>query len=106
MREFNRMESWQVAKILVVEDEPGIAFALENDLQAEGYKIALATDGLVGSGAFGPPLRAGALRGGDAVGVTIPSWGSVRLWGGLDDHSDADCLEVLRELGELLHQPT
>jgi DNA-binding response OmpR family regulator len=40
------MESGHMAKILVVEDEPGIAFALENDLQAEGYEIALAADGL------------------------------------------------------------
>jgi two-component system alkaline phosphatase synthesis response regulator PhoP len=31
--------------ILVVEDEPGIAFALESDLEAEGYKTTLATDG-------------------------------------------------------------
>jgi DNA-binding response OmpR family regulator len=40
------MESGRMAKILVVEDEAGIAFALENDLQAEGYKIVLASDGL------------------------------------------------------------
>jgi serine phosphatase RsbU (regulator of sigma subunit) len=34
-----------MARILVVEDEPGIAFGLETDLQAEGYEVALAGDG-------------------------------------------------------------
>jgi two-component system alkaline phosphatase synthesis response regulator PhoP len=32
-------------RILVVEDEPGIAFALEADLQTEGYTVTLATTG-------------------------------------------------------------
>jgi two-component system alkaline phosphatase synthesis response regulator PhoP len=32
-------------RILVVEDEPGIAFSLENDLQTEGYEVALVADG-------------------------------------------------------------
>jgi CheY-like chemotaxis protein len=32
-------------KILVVEDEPGIAFGIENDLLAEGYDVTVATDG-------------------------------------------------------------
>ena len=32
-------------RILIVEDEPGIAFALETDLQTEGYEVALATTG-------------------------------------------------------------
>ncbi len=31
--------------ILVVEDEPGIAFALEADLRSEGYDVAVATTG-------------------------------------------------------------
>jgi sigma-B regulation protein RsbU (phosphoserine phosphatase) len=35
-----------VTKILVVEDEPGIAFGLETDLQAEGYDVTLAGDGV------------------------------------------------------------
>jgi DNA-binding response OmpR family regulator len=35
-----------MAKILIVEDEPGIAFALENDLQTEGYETVLAADGM------------------------------------------------------------
>jgi two-component system alkaline phosphatase synthesis response regulator PhoP len=35
-----------MAKILVVEDEDGIAFALETDLQAEGYEVAVINDGL------------------------------------------------------------
>jgi len=35
-----------VSKILVVEDEPAIAFALENDLQTDGYEVALVADGL------------------------------------------------------------
>ena len=32
-------------KILVVEDEPGIAFALEADLQGEGYDVTVASTG-------------------------------------------------------------
>jgi serine phosphatase RsbU (regulator of sigma subunit) len=35
-----------MAKILVVEDEPGIAFGLETDLQAEGYEVTVAGDGV------------------------------------------------------------
>lgn len=35
-----------MAKILIVEDEPGIAFGLETDLQAEGYEVMLASDGI------------------------------------------------------------
>ncbi|HLY18026.1 MAG TPA: response regulator transcription factor [Bryobacteraceae bacterium] len=34
-----------MAKILIVEDEPGIAFALESDLQTEGYEVAVVGDG-------------------------------------------------------------
>jgi sigma-B regulation protein RsbU (phosphoserine phosphatase) len=34
-----------MARILVVEDEPGIAFGLETDLQAEGYEVTVAVDG-------------------------------------------------------------
>jgi DNA-binding response OmpR family regulator len=37
-----------VTRILVVEDEPGIAFALKVDLETEGYDVTLATDGLQG----------------------------------------------------------
>src|SRR6266511_3732403 len=32
-------------RILVVEDEPGIAFALEADLQSEGYSVTVETRG-------------------------------------------------------------
>jgi len=32
-------------KILVIEDEPGIAFSLESDLQTEGYEVAVVGDG-------------------------------------------------------------
>ena len=32
-------------KILVIEDEPGIAFSLETDLQTEGYEVAVVADG-------------------------------------------------------------
>jgi two-component system alkaline phosphatase synthesis response regulator PhoP len=32
-------------KILVVEDEPGIAFSLETDLETEGYEVALVDNG-------------------------------------------------------------
>jgi DNA-binding response OmpR family regulator len=32
-------------KILVIEDEPGIAFSLETDLQTEGYEVVLVDDG-------------------------------------------------------------
>jgi two-component system alkaline phosphatase synthesis response regulator PhoP len=34
-----------MVKILVIEDEPGIAFSLETDLQTEGYEVALVSDG-------------------------------------------------------------
>src|SRR5580698_8962758 len=34
-----------MAKILVIEDEPGIAFGLETDLQTEGYEVTLVDDG-------------------------------------------------------------
>jgi len=34
-----------MSRILIVEDEPGIAFTLENDLQTEGYEIAVVPDG-------------------------------------------------------------
>ena len=34
-----------MTRILIVEDEPGIAFTLESDLQTEGYEVALVTDG-------------------------------------------------------------
>ena len=33
------------SRILIVEDEPGIGFALENDLRIEGYEVTLVTDG-------------------------------------------------------------
>jgi two-component system alkaline phosphatase synthesis response regulator PhoP len=32
-------------KVLVVEDEPGIAFSLESDLQTEGYEVVVTSDG-------------------------------------------------------------
>lgn len=35
-----------MAKILVIEDEPGIAFGLESDLQTEGYDVAVVGDGV------------------------------------------------------------
>jgi two-component system alkaline phosphatase synthesis response regulator PhoP len=35
--------------ILVIEDEPGIAFALEADLAAEGYAVEVVNDGIQGS---------------------------------------------------------
>ena len=34
-----------MSRLLVVEDEPGIAFALDADLQSEGYEVTLATTG-------------------------------------------------------------
>jgi len=34
-----------MTRILIVEDEPGIAFTLESDLETEGYDVALVTDG-------------------------------------------------------------
>jgi DNA-binding response OmpR family regulator len=34
-----------MTRILIVEDEPGIAFALECDLQTEGYEVAVISDG-------------------------------------------------------------
>src|SRR5215207_6314264 len=37
-----------MARILVVEDEPGIAMALEDDLRLEGYEVEVALDGPTG----------------------------------------------------------
>lgn len=34
-----------MTRILVVEDEPGIALGLENDLKLEGYEVEVARDG-------------------------------------------------------------
>jgi DNA-binding response OmpR family regulator len=34
-----------MVRILVVEDEPGIAFSLESDLETEGYQVTLVADG-------------------------------------------------------------
>lgn len=34
-----------MTKILVVEDEPGIAFSLEIDLETEGYQVTVVADG-------------------------------------------------------------
>ncbi len=36
-------------RILVVEDEPGIAFGLDNDLKMEGYEVELVGDGSAGA---------------------------------------------------------
>jgi DNA-binding response OmpR family regulator len=36
-----------MVRILVVEDEPGIAFSLESDLETEGYEVELVSDGAV-----------------------------------------------------------
>ena len=36
-----------MSRILIVEDEPSIAMALEDDLQREGYETELASDGVV-----------------------------------------------------------
>ncbi len=46
-----------MSRILVVENEPGIAFALESDLQTEGYEVAVVGDGAeavhrAGAGSF------------------------------------------------------
>ena len=38
-----------MTKILVVEDEPGIALGLEDDLRLEGWDVELVGDGLTGS---------------------------------------------------------
>jgi two-component system alkaline phosphatase synthesis response regulator PhoP len=40
-----------VSLILVVEDEPGIALALEDDLKLEGYEVEVASDGETASSA-------------------------------------------------------
>lgn len=37
-----------MAKILIVEDEPGIALGLKNDLVMEGYEVEVARDGQAG----------------------------------------------------------
>jgi DNA-binding response OmpR family regulator len=38
-----------MTRILVVEDEPGIALGLEDDLRMEGYDVEVVTDGVVAS---------------------------------------------------------
>ena len=38
-----------MTRILVVEDEPGIALGLEDDLRLEGYAVEVAGDGITGS---------------------------------------------------------
>ena len=38
-----------MTKILVVEDEPGIAAGLEDDLRLEGYEVELVGDGVLAS---------------------------------------------------------
>jgi DNA-binding response OmpR family regulator len=38
-----------MTRILVVEDEPGIALGLEDDLKTEGYEVEVITDGAVAS---------------------------------------------------------
>jgi DNA-binding response OmpR family regulator len=35
-----------MSRILIVEDEPGIAFTLENDLETEGYEVTVVSDGV------------------------------------------------------------
>ena len=38
-----------MTRILVVEDEPGIALGLEDDLRLEGWEVEVAPDGVVGA---------------------------------------------------------
>ncbi len=38
-----------MTKILVVEDEPGIALGLEDDLRLEGWDVELVADGAIAS---------------------------------------------------------
>ena len=42
-----------MTRILVVEDEPGIALGLEDDLTMEGYQVEIAADGLDARGGPG-----------------------------------------------------
>jgi len=35
-----------MARILIAEDEPGIAFALQSDLETEGYEVTAVGDGI------------------------------------------------------------
>jgi DNA-binding response OmpR family regulator len=37
-----------MAKILIVEDDPGIALGVKNDLALEGHEVEVAKDGLTG----------------------------------------------------------
>ena len=39
-----------MTRILVVEDEPDLAFGLEDDLKTEGYEVAIVRDGVAASG--------------------------------------------------------
>src|SRR5436309_13327738 len=38
-----------MTRILVVEDEPGVALGLEDDLRLEGWEVEVAPDGVVGA---------------------------------------------------------
>jgi DNA-binding response OmpR family regulator len=38
-------EGFDMPKVLVVEDEPGIALGLEDTLRLEGYQVEVTTDG-------------------------------------------------------------
>src|SRR5215831_13331780 len=43
------LEDEVMARILVVEDEPGIALGLEDSLRLEGYQVEVATNGVKAS---------------------------------------------------------
>jgi two-component system alkaline phosphatase synthesis response regulator PhoP len=63
-----------MSRILVVDDEPGIAFALETDLRQEGYVVSVATTGdqgleLAGGGGFDLVLLDVMLPGRDGFDV-------------------------------------
>jgi DNA-binding NtrC family response regulator len=57
----------RMARILIIEDDSGIAFGLKNDLAFEGYDVEVARDGVTGavrarSGAFDLVLSTSCCR--------------------------------------------
>ena len=64
-----------MAKILIVEDEPGIAFGLESDLQTEGYEVAVVGDGAEAVGIVTKGMPCGIMDDGG-----LNAWSSLRKY--------------------------
>ena len=57
-----------MTRILVVEDEPGIALGLEDDLRLEGWDVELVADGIAALAACARRTRSTDPAGRDAAG--------------------------------------